>query len=79
MSHLTETKAPLVSKHLPKLTFPFILSNNVFPINVPNPKPDLVLINLFFDRMYGSPNTSKISSENPGPSSQIKISVILFG
>ena len=33
----------------------FFLSSNVFPIKVPNPKPDLFLI--FFDllEIYGSP------------------------
>ena len=45
--HLTVTIAPFVLMHLVNLTFAFILSNNVLPINVPRPRPDLELIILF--------------------------------
>ena len=70
--------APFVLRHLPNSTFAFILSKSVFPINVPSPNPDLELIILFLERIYGSPNTSRISFENHGPSSHILTSVTLL-
>ena len=63
---------------MPNTILAFILSKRVFPINVPSPKPDLKLISLLLDLMYGSPNLSRISTENPGPSSQTFTSVNLL-
>ena len=65
--------APFVLEYLENCTVALILSRRVFPIKVPSPNPDLELIILFAERIYGSPKTLKISSENPGPSSHIFI------
>ena len=51
-------------------------SKSVLPIKVPRPNPDLELIVLFLERIYGSPSIPIISSENPGPSSQTLTLVI---
>jgi len=45
------TIAPLVLGHFSNVTFAFILSKRVFPINVPRPNPDLELILLSSERM----------------------------
>jgi len=50
-------------------------SSKFFPINIPNPRPLLILVVVFMDLRYGSPIFESISLGYPAPSSSIIISV----